>query len=148
MLSPSDFELLKQSQYCDNPECECYGQVGADNIRTQSRRKSQVYCKCCRNVWVVTKGTIYFGLKTPIDKVAQSLCMYARGLGLRHTCREQGITADSLLDWLEKAGHHVNELSAYLQSEMDLDQIQIDEFWSFILKKRNILLKQRKLAQN
>jgi transposase-like protein len=144
MLSSTDFELLKRSQYCDNPSCECFDQVDADNIRTQSRAKSQVYCKCCGNIWVVTKGTMYFGLKTPIEKVAQSLCMYARGMGLRNTCRIQGITADSLLDWLEKAGNHVKELSEYLQSEMDLDQVQIDEFWSFVLKKRDVLLKKRK----
>ena len=80
-----------------------------------------------------------------MEKVAQSLCMYARGMGLRDTCRQQGITADSLLEWLEKAGNQVNELSDYLQSEMDLDQVQIDEFWSFILKKRAILRKKRKL---
>ena len=128
MLSQSEFDLLKRSQYCDNPQCECYNDSGSDNIRTQSRRKSQVYCKSCGNIWVVTKGTIYFGLRTPMEKVAQSLCMYARGMGLRNTCRQQGITADSLLEWLEKAGNQVNELSDYLQSEMDLDQVQIDEF--------------------
>ena len=148
MLSQTNFELLKERQYCDNPLCEYYNQVCSDNIRTQSRPKSQVYCKSCHNIWVVTKGTVYFSMKTPIEKVAASLGMYARGMGLRHTCREQGISTDSLLAWLEKAGKHVEELSEYLQREMDLDQVQIDEFWSFILKKRKTLLSKRKEIAN
>ena len=33
---------------------------------------------------------------------------------------------------------HVNEFTAYLQQEMHLEQVQIDEFWSFIRKKRTL----------
>jgi hypothetical protein len=138
MLSKEEFDLLKSSQYCDNSTCTCYNKVGIDNIRTNSRAKGQVYCNCCKNIWVVTKGTMFFGLRTPMDKVIKVLQCLARGMGVNNTCRQENVTADSILEWIIKASKHSNEFTQYMQQEMHLDQVQIDEFWSFIRKKRKI----------
>ncbi|MFT5386397.1 MAG: hypothetical protein ACI81W_003810, partial [Saprospiraceae bacterium] len=73
MLSKTEFDLLKSSQYCDNPSCECWNKVGGGNIKINSRAKGQVYCNGCRNIWVLTKGTMFFDLRTPIDKVIKVL---------------------------------------------------------------------------
>ena len=73
MLSKSEFDTLKRSQYCDNESCDCYNKVQADNIRINSRAKGQVYCNRCGNRWVLTKGTMFFGLRTPIEKVVKVL---------------------------------------------------------------------------
>lgn len=138
MLSKEEFDLLKSSQYCDNPSCTCYNKVGIDNIRTNSKSKGQVYCNRCKNIWVVTKGTMFFGLRTPMDKVIKVLQCLARGMGVNNTCRQENVTADSILEWIIKASKHSNEFTQYMQQEMHLDQVQIDEFWSFIRKKRKI----------
>ena len=143
MLNQEDFELLKSRQYCDNLECSYYNKIDAGNIRINSRPKGQVYCKECKNLWVVTKGTIIFGLKTPIEKVIETLQMLARGTGLNNTCAQQNVTADSGLDWIEKAADHVNGFTQYMQQGMHLEQVQIDEFWSFILKKKKDLQTKR-----
>ena len=135
-LSKEEFDLLKSRQFCDNPECSCYNQVGVDNIRINSRSKGQVYCKICQNRWVVTKGTMFFDLRTPIDKVIKVLLCLVRGMGVNNTCRQESVTADSLLFWIEKAAEHANEFTIYMQQEMKLEQVQIDEFWSFIKKKK------------
>ena len=44
----------------------------------------------------------------------------------------------NILEWIIKASKHTNEFTQYMQQEMHLDQVQIDEFWSFIRKKRKI----------
>jgi len=139
MLSKEEFDLLKSSQYCDEASCGCYNQVNAGNIKINSRPKGQVYCNQCGNRWVLTKGTIFFDLRTPIDKVIKVLLCLSRGMGLNNTCRQEKVTADSALSWIEKAGKHSNEFTHYMQQEMHLEQVQIDEFWSFIRKKRKIL---------
>ena len=54
------------------------------------------------------------------------------------------VTADSVLDWIIKVAGHVDEVNVYLKQDMDLTQCQIDEFWSFILKKRSSLEQRRK----
>jgi transposase-like protein len=144
MLSKEEFDLLRLSQYCDNPSCDCYNKVGIDNIRTNSRAKSQVYCNRCNNRWVVTKGTMFFDLRTPIDKVIKVLQCLVRGMGLNNTCRQENVTADSVLAWIIKAARYSNEFTQYMQQEMHMEQIQIDEFWSFIRKKKETLQMKRK----
>ena len=139
-LSQEDFELLRSRQYCDDPSCSHYQKIGAGNIKIYCRKYNQVYCNgsCAGRPFVVTKGTIFYGLKTPLKKVVETLSMIARGMGVNNTCAQQQVTADSVLDWIVRAGNHVNELTAYMQQEMHLDQVQIDEFWSFVFKKRKI----------
>ena len=141
-----DFDKYKEWQFCDNKECECYGKIGAGNIKTNSRQYGQVYCNRCHNIWVITKDTFFYGLKKPIDIVLKTLKLLSEGMGLRAVCRSMNVTADSVLDWIVKGAAHVNEISAYLKDEMHLTQCQIDEFWSFILKKRGIL-EQRRLSE-
>jgi len=140
MLSKPEFDLLKSSQYCDNSSCKCFNKVGAGNVKINSRAKGQVYCNVCKTIWVITKGTVFFDLRTPIDKVIKVLQCLARGMGLNNTCRQENVSAETTLAWIIKAANHSNEFTEYMQQEMHLEQVQIDEFWSFILKKRKILL--------
>ena len=86
-------------------------------------------------------------MKTPAEKVINTLLLLVRGMGLRNTCRQANVTADSVLDWIERAAQHTNEFTKFMQEGMHLEQIQIDEFWSFIRKKRKILQMKRELYQ-
>ena len=86
----------------------------------------------------MTKGTIFYWRKTSVDKIVSVLRLLARGMGVNQTCEQEGVTADSIQVWIKQAGEHVEALTEYLQQEMNLDQSQIDEFWSFIRKKKGI----------
>ena len=148
MLTAEEFELLKSHQYCDNVSCPQHNKTGLSNIKINSRSKGQVYCNICGNRWVVTKGTIFFGLKTPLDKVINTLLLLVRGMGLRNASCQAEVTVDSILYWLVKAATFSNEFTIYMQQEMHLDQVQIDEFWSFIRKKNKTLQTKRESYQN
>ena len=78
---------------------------------------------------------MFFGLRTPIDKVVRSLSLLSEGMGQNALSRQEGVTKDALRNWIVLAARHVNELTDYLQRDMKLGQVQIDEFWSFIRKK-------------
>jgi len=135
-LSTSDFELLKSHQFCDNSDCSCYQKTNAGNIKIYSRKQGQVYCNACKSKpFVVTKGTIFYWLKTPLEVVISTLMLLVGGMGLNATCEKEGVTADSVLSWIKKAGNHSEEFTNFMVQNMDLDQVQIDEFWSFIQKK-------------
>jgi transposase-like protein len=136
-LSTSEFELLKSHQFCDNPDCSCYQKTNAGNMKIYSKKQGQIYCNVCKSrPFVVTKGTIFYWLKKPLELVVSTLMLLARGMGLNNTCAHQGVTADSVLVWIEKAGNHAEEFTDFMVQNMELDQVQIDEFWSFIQKKR------------
>jgi len=86
----------------------------------------------------VTKGTIFYWLKTPLEVVVSTLMLLVGGMGFNETCRQKGVTADSVLSWIEKAGNHAEEFTDFMTQNMELDRVQIDEFWSFIQKKKKI----------
>ncbi len=129
------FATYKAQQFCDNAACQYYGKIGADNIRTHSLRHHQVYCNACKNIWVITKGTFFYNLKASVSLVLEVLRLLAEGMGLRAVCRIKGVTPDAVGSWLLKASAHVKEVTLYLERDMHLTQCQIDEFWSYIVKK-------------
>jgi transposase-like protein len=131
-----DFDTYKAQQFCDNPDCDAYGKVGENNIRTHSRLQHQVYCNVCNQIWVITKGTFFYNLKAPVSLILEVLKLLSEGMGIRAVSRSKGITTDAISAWVLKAADHVNELTVYLEREMHLTQCQIDEFWSYIFKKK------------
>jgi transposase-like protein len=129
------FDTYKAQQFCDKTACQYYGKRGEDNIRTHSLQQHQVYCKACKNIWVMTKGTFFFNVKASVALVLEVLRLLSEGMGLRAVCRTKGVTPDAVGSWLVKAGAHVKEVTVSLERAMPLTQCQIDEFWSYILKK-------------
>jgi hypothetical protein len=134
-MTREEFEYFRLHQYCDNPDCSYHCQSGVGNLRIKDLVKGRVYCVGCKVAFSVRKGTMFFGLRTNMDKIAQVLGLLASGMGVNAICRENDVTADSLRDWLLLAANHVSEFSAYLEQDMHLEQVQIDEFWSFVRKK-------------
>ena len=130
-----DFDKYKAQQFCDNTDCNEYGKVGKNNIRTHSRIQHQVYCKSCKQIWVITKDTFFYNLKSPVSLILEVLKLLSEGIGLRSVCRAKGVSHETVAAWVLKAASHVNEVTVYLETNMHLTQCQIDEFWSYILKK-------------
>lgn len=138
-MSEEDFDLFKSHQYCDNIDCPFYGKVGASNIFINTRKNGQVYCNACDSPpFSVRRGTMFFGLRTPMEKIVRVLGLLASGVGVNAVCREQDVTADSLRTWIVLAANQVDAFTNYMQQNMHLEQVQIDEFWSFIRKKKKI----------
>ena len=138
-MTDSEFTLFKKHQFCDNPICPCYGVVGGINIRIKTRKNGQLYCNRCDSApFSVRRGTMFYGLRTPMDKIVSVLGLLASGIGVNAVCREQSVTADSLRAWILLAAQQVDGFTLYMQQNMHLEQVQIDEFWSFIQKKKKI----------
>jgi hypothetical protein len=134
-MTDTEFSYFRSHQYCDNQSCSHYGLVGAGNIKTKNRKKGQLHCNKCKQIFSARKGTLFFGRQTPMDKIVQVLGLLASGMGVNAVCRETGVTGDSIRCWILLASTQVKALSAYMEQDMHLGQVQIDEFWSFIRKK-------------
>jgi len=138
-----DFEKYKKEQFCSNKECKHYGQKGAGNIGVKSRKHQQVYCKSCKNSWTITRDTFFYHLKKPVAFVLEVLLLLSEGMGVNAIHRVKGVKSETLNSWILKASHHVEAVSTHLKQNMHLTQCQIDEFWSFIYKKKQNLKKMR-----
>ena len=117
-----DFEKYKSQRFCGNSECSSFGKIGVGNIRTQSCKNQQVYCNQCDTRWVLTKGTFFYHLKTPVRVVVEVLILLAEGMGVNAVCRVKGVTADSMRTWLTKVSDHVEEISIHSRKETRLTQ--------------------------
>ena len=131
-----DFDKFKALQYCDNELCEYFSKIGLGNICTLSSKNNQVYCNGCNTRWVITKDTFFYDLRSDKFLIMSVLKDLSEGKGQRAIKRTTGVSLETQKRWLLRAADHVAQISVYLEQEMHLERIQIDEFWAFVLKKR------------
>lgn len=129
-------DLDRTQYYCPNPSCDDYGKIDAGNIGIHSRADRRLYCTTCKERFSARQGTIFYNLKTDEDKVLLALKLAAERNSVRAISRILDSTQGTIDGWLARAANHANDVSDYLIRKLKLTQLQLDEFWSFVGKKR------------
>ena len=125
---------------CPNPRC-----TQPHVVRNGSYRGRQRYlCSRCKTYFGETQGTPMYGLKTAASEVAQALLIVMRRGSLRAAEEITGHKYETISVWLKRATAHAEALTRVLVSDLHLNQVEIDEFWSFVQKKRGQLVGQTK----
>jgi len=141
-------EIPTDHVFCPVRVCRGYGKLGGDpNHRivgcgtydTRSGKRQMYQCAGCQTRFSETQGTVFFGLKTPQETVYRALACLAEGLGIRATARVFGVKPEDVLRWLRRAGQHTEQVSAYLMRHLRVEQVQLDELWTFVHKKEKTL---------
>ncbi len=130
---------LPEGLYCPHPACSLFGQVEECQLERHAYygldQKVIYLCRACRKTFSETRGTFFFGLRTPRQKILTALAMIAEQGGIRATGRAMGVDKDTIQMWVERAGRHVEEVSAYLTVNCHLSEAQLDALWTFVKKK-------------
>src|SRR2546429_9506184 len=117
---------------CPNPECR-----ESHVVRNGSHRGRQRYCcRTCKTYFGETQGTPMYGLKTPAAEVAQALLIVMRRGSLRAAEEITGHKYETISVWLKRAASQAVAITQVLANDLHLSQVEIDEFWSFVQKKR------------
>ena len=117
---------------CPNPQCR-----ESHVVRNGSHRGRQRYhCRACKTYFGETEGTPMYGLKTPAAEVAQALLVVMRRGSLRAAEEITGHKYETSSVWLKRASSHAVAITQVLANDLHLSQVEIDEFWSFVQKKR------------
>jgi len=117
---------------CPNPACE-----QSHVVRNGSHRGRQRYCcRTCQTYFGDTQATPMYGLKTSAAEVAQALLIVMRRGSLRAAEEITGHTYETISGWLKRAAAHAEALTQVLAGDLHLSQVEIDEFWSFVQKKK------------
>ena len=117
---------------CPNPNCR-----ESHVVRNGSHRGRQRYCcRTCKTSFGETQGTPMYGLKTEASEVAQALLIVMRRGSLRGAEEITGHKYETISVWLKRAASHAAAITQVLASDLHLSQVEIDEFWSFVQKKR------------
>jgi len=80
-----------------------------------------------------------YGLKTPAAEVAQALLIVMRRGSLRAAEEITGHKYETISVWLKRVASHASAITEVLANDLHLSQVEIDEFWSFVQKKREHL---------
>ena len=128
-------------QPCPNPDCAYAQMLNRGNIRavstdlTQSGKRRIFQCTKCGTPFSETRDTVFFDLKTPEEKVMMALKMLLVKVDLAGIAFVLGVTAETVLAWLQRAAHKAAEINAHLLRDLPVTQVQLDEMWSFIKRK-------------
>ena len=120
--------------------------VGAGTYDIKNGNQRQMYrCKWCKQRFSETHGTVFYGLKTPQETVYRALHCLCENMSIRAAARVFGVKPDTILHWLRRAGEHCEKVSAYLMRNLHVEQVQLDELWTFVFKKEKTLSAWEKL---
>jgi IS1 family transposase/transposase-like protein len=131
------------NQFCPNTKCNGKGSQG--NIRaiasylTQSGRKRIFECTVCHETFSETRDTVFFDLKTPEEKVMMALKMILVGVELSGISFVLGVKEETVLEWLKRAAKKSEEINKVFLRELPVTEVQLDEMWSFVLRKKSEL---------
>jgi IS1 family transposase len=119
--------------------------VGCGTYSACGETRQLLQCKWCGAKFSETRNTVFFGLNTPSKTIYLALACLAENMGIRATSRVFGVKKETVLLWLRRAGEHCTIVSDYLMRNLQVEQAQLDELWTFIVKKEKNLTAWEKL---
>lgn len=128
-------------QPCPNLACTHYRLMNHGNVRslatyrTQSGQRRIFHCKLCGEQFSETRQTVFFDLRTPEEKVIIVLKLLLCKVELTSISFALGVTEETILEWLRRAAGKAAEINQHLLREVKVTQVQLDEWWAFILRK-------------
>jgi transposase-like protein len=129
---------------CPNPDCPAYGQRGAGSLRPhgwsgKSHRIRCLHCVRCGTDFSERANTPLFGLRTAEDTLVAIAAHLAEGTGCRATARLCGVSLNTVLRFTQRFGKHAERFHDARVRGIEPQQIQPDEAWAFVGKKRQAL---------
>jgi transposase-like protein len=126
---------------CPNPECQAYGQRGQNNLRphgwsTADKRVRCLRCTTCGQHFSERANTPLFGLRTTEETLINIARHLVEGTGCRATARLTGVGLNTVLRFTKRFGKHAELFHDGFVRHVHPKQIQPDEAWSFVGKKR------------
>jgi hypothetical protein len=93
-------------------------------------------CRACGRTFRLTTGTPLHYLHTPPAEIARALLVVVRRGSLRAAEEVTGHKYETIGDWLRRAAAHAEVLTDALVHDLHLSEVEIDEFWSFVHRKK------------
>jgi transposase-like protein len=136
-MSEEDFSQLA----CPNPDCPAYGRRGGGNLRPhgwsgRGQRIRCLHCSTCGTDFSERANTPLFGLRTDEDTLVAIARHLAEGSGCRATARLCAVSLNTVLRFTARFGKHAELFHDTIIRRVHPKQIQPDEAWSFVGKKR------------
>src|SRR4029434_10910820 len=124
--------------HCRNRRCAQCGKMGnASALQPHGSDRGEVHLRCtaCGDVVSARTGTASDGIRTDLTQYALGAKLLAEGLGVRATARILEVDKDTVNHWLVCLGTHCGAVMVYHFRHLHLTECQLDELWTFVMKK-------------
>jgi len=125
---------------CPNGRCADHGKKGGGNIRLERRygmnNVALLRCRTCKRTFSENRGTPFFELRLPYEKLYRVLTSLVRCGSIRGTADTAGVDKNTVLRILKLAGGKMKEFNEFMLRNLEMSQAQCDEFWTFVGTKR------------
>jgi len=115
--------------FCPNIACPARGQVGQGNISSHSQKEKRCVCNVCDKTFAVSKGTLFYRLRTEPQIVMWVIVLLAYGCPLQAIVKAFGFDQRTVKAWWQRAGSHCESVHEHTvgQNQLDLQHVQADE---------------------
>ena len=127
---------------CQNKECADYGVRDKENLRFKGwsgrgKRIRMIFCRTCKAHFSERKGTVLEQSRLSSEKAISILKHIREGCGTRSTSRLVEVDKNTVTRYVRVAGAHAVRMHYELVAESpETREIQLDEKWSFVGKKK------------
>ncbi len=139
----SETELEKQ--VCLNVKCPNYKKRNTGHIIKKgfNEKGNQMYkCKTCGVRFPESKGTVFYNRHLSDEQIILICKLLVEKNGIRAIERIMEIHRDTISNLIEDLANHAREVTDFLITNVGLSQIEVDEMWSFVKKKKRKLTKE------
>lgn len=134
--------LAKPGDFCPNAACPAYDQRADGHAPSAIRRFGKTtrgvqryQCRTCRHTFTATRGTIFFGKRTPERAILETLALLAEGNRISSVARVKGFKEDTISAWLRQAADHAERLEGVLMQDFKIKREQLDALWAYVGNK-------------
>lgn len=127
--------LALAGSFCWNIDCPDYGKTNFGNIVRYGRTvkgTQRLKCTTCDRVFVVNKGTVFYGRHRSPKEILECLAMLSERNSLASIHRIKGIKEETVMAWLREASNHVEEIETVLLTNYSLTRVQLDAMWTYV----------------
>ncbi len=125
---------------CVNPDCPDAGKRDHGNLSVRTGKGGGRWrilrCSTCKTEFSERKGTPMWGSRMAPDKAEAIASHLGEGCGIRKTARLVGASGDGVTSIAIRLGLHARALHDEGVRDLDVDEVQFDEKWSFVGKKQ------------
>lgn len=131
---------IVRDRFCPNQKCQFFRIKGGENVYVRRRYGPDgirfLNCRECHSQFSERRGTPLYNLRLPKAKIISVTKHLAEGTGVRATHRLTGVSRDTVGRILRLVGKHAKEIHDELVQDVEAPEVQLDEMWSFVGKKR------------
>ena len=129
---------------CPNRQCSLFNQRGQGHLRphgwsSKPRNIRCLRCTHCGKNFSERYGTPFYRTQLPEGKLLAIAQHVVEGDGMRPTSRLCQVPLNTVLRYARRAGDHAQAFHDQMVQHVQVNQVQADEAWAFVGKKRQTL---------